>query len=92
LTYISNAEGYVTASQTPGPFTNNINCALNQIATADSYLRAQYLPAFEQQPGDGPAGRRQPQSGRRDRRAAGQLVHGAQHDATQAMRLTRPGR
>jgi hypothetical protein len=43
-TYISNAASDVTAAQS-GNFTNNINCALNQIATADSYLRNN-LPAF----------------------------------------------
>jgi hypothetical protein len=43
-TYISNAASDVTAAQSSN-FTNNINCALNQIATADSYLRNN-LPAF----------------------------------------------
>jgi hypothetical protein len=45
-TYIQNAAGYVyAASQSAASFTSNINCALNQIATADSYMRG-YLPDF----------------------------------------------
>jgi hypothetical protein len=46
LSYINNAETYVTTAQNDSThFSSNINCALNQIATADSYLRG-YLPAF----------------------------------------------
>jgi hypothetical protein len=46
---ITTAESYVTAAQgDPFPstaFTNNINCALNEIAATDTYLRGN-LPAF----------------------------------------------
>jgi hypothetical protein len=48
-TDIADAETYVQAAQSVGfpstPFTNDINCALNGIATTDSYLRSN-LPAF----------------------------------------------
>lgn len=45
---ITTAENYVTASQGTYPgttFTNNINCALNEIAATDGFLRAN-LPAL----------------------------------------------
>jgi hypothetical protein len=45
FTDISSAENYVTAAQGGGDFTSNINCALNEIAATDTYLRAN-LPAF----------------------------------------------
>ena len=38
---ISAAEGYVMAAQGGGDFPSNINCALDGIAGADSYLRGQ---------------------------------------------------
>jgi hypothetical protein len=42
---ITTAENYVTTAQGGGNFTSNINCALNEIAATDSFLRAN-LPAF----------------------------------------------
>jgi len=42
---ITTAENYVTTAQGGGDFTSNINCALNEIAATDSFLRAN-LPAF----------------------------------------------
>jgi len=45
FTDISSAENYVTAAQGGGDFTSNINCALNEIAATDTYLRGN-LPAF----------------------------------------------
>jgi hypothetical protein len=42
---ITTAENYVVAAQGGASFTSNINCALNEIAATDSFLRAN-LPAF----------------------------------------------
>jgi hypothetical protein len=42
---ITTAETYVTTAQGGGDFTSNINCALNEIAATDTFLRAN-LPAF----------------------------------------------
>jgi hypothetical protein len=56
---ITTAEGYVNAAQGAAypstAFTNNINCALNEIAATDTYLRG-HLPAFSSNLGTPPGG------------------------------------
>jgi hypothetical protein len=42
---ITAAEAYVTSAQGGGDFASNINCALNEIAATDTFLRGN-LPAF----------------------------------------------